>query len=65
MFAWEMTTRLTGQFKILLFNKCIVDNIRESTSSLSYELFFMSLMQEDVYIGYIALALTLGLQVFS
>ena len=34
-------------------------------SSSSYELFVVSIMQKDVYIGYTALALTLGLQFFS
>ena len=34
-------------------------------SSSSFELFVVSFMLEDVYIGYTALALTLGLQVFS
>ena len=34
-------------------------------SSSSYELFVVSIMQEDVSIGYPALALTLGFQVFS
>ena len=37
-----------------------VDNLIASSSS--YELFVASIMQEDVYIGYTALALTLGLQ---
>ena len=36
-----------------------------SSSSSSYELVVVSIMQVDVYIGYTALALTLGLQVFS
>ena len=35
------------------------------SSSSSYELFVVSIMQEDVYIDYTAFALTLGLQVFS
>ena len=35
------------------------------SSSSSYELFAVSFMQEDVYIGHTALALMLGLQVFS
>ena len=34
-------------------------------SSLSFELFIVSFMQENAYIGRIALALTLGLQVFA
>ena len=34
-------------------------------SSSSFELFVVSFMQEDVYVGYTALALTLGEQVFS
>ena len=34
-------------------------------SSSSFEQFDVSFMQEDVYIGHTALALTLGLQVFS
>ena len=33
--------------------------------SSSFELFVVSFMQEDVYIGHTALALMLGLQVFS
>ena len=44
------------------------DGAKQSTrrgSSSSYELFFVSFMQEDVYIGHTALAHTLGLQVFS
>ena len=36
-----------------------------NASSSSFELFVVSFMQEDVYVGYSALALTLGLQVFS
>ena len=40
--------------------------MNKSSSSLSsYELFVVSIMQEDIYIGYTALALTLGLHVFS
>ena len=37
----------------------------DSFFSSSYELFVVSFMQEDVYIGHPALALTHGLQVFS
>ena len=47
------------KFLVMLF--CCLS----SSSSSSYELFVASIMQEDVYIGYSALALTLGLQVFS
>ena len=36
-----------------------------SKKSSSFELFVVSIMQEDVCIGYTALALTLGLRVFS
>ena len=36
-----------------------------SSPSSSYELFVVSITLEDVYIGYSALALTLGLLVFS
>ena len=39
--------------------------MNESFSLSSYELFVVSVMQEDIYIGYTALALTLGLHVFS
>ena len=35
------------------------------SSSSSFELFVVSSMQDDVYIGHTALALTLGLRVFS
>ena len=35
------------------------------SSSSSFELFVVSFTLEDVYIGHIALALMLGLQVFS
>ena len=35
------------------------------SSSSSFELFVVSFMQEDIYIGHTALVLTLGLQVFS
>ena len=35
------------------------------TSSLSFELFVVGIMQEDAYIGYTAFAHVLGLQVFS
>ena len=38
---------------------------RASSSSLSFELFVVSFMQEDVYVGQIVLALMLGLQVFN
>ena len=38
---------------------------RNSSSSSSYEQFVVGHMQEDVYIGYTALAITLGLRVFS
>ena len=38
---------------------------RVAETFLSFELFVVSFMQEDVYIGHTALALTLGLQVFS
>ena len=34
-------------------------------SSSSFELFVVSFMQENVYIGHAALALTLGLHVFA
>ena len=49
----------------LLFFRAITYLTYMSSSSSSYELFFVSFMQEDVYMGHIALALTLGLQVFS
>ena len=35
------------------------------SSSSSFELFVVSVIQEDVYIGHTALALMLGLQIFS
>ena len=37
----------------------------DSSSSWSFELFVVSIIQEDVYIGHTALALTLDLRVFS
>ena len=37
----------------------------KSSSSSSFELFVVSFMQKDVYMGHTALALTLDLQVFS
>ena len=40
-------------------------SIMQTTSSSSYELFVVSIMQEDVRIAYTALAPTFGLQVFS
>ena len=39
--------------------------IRFRSSSLSFEQFDVSFMQEDVYVGHTALALTLCLPVFS
>ena len=44
--------------------KTVLDANCASFSSLSFDLFVVSFMQEDVYIGHTALALTLGLQVF-
>ena len=41
------------------------DGRTKQTASSSFEPFVVSFMQEDVYIGYTALALTLGLLVFS
>ena len=51
------------QFLVFYFivRKCIYP----SASSLSFELFVVSFMQEDVYIGHTALALTHDLQVFN
>ena len=45
--------------------KYIYGLLTKDSSSLSFELVVVSFMQEDAYIGYTALALTLGLQVFS
>ena len=42
-----------------------VFNVYSTSSSSSFELFVVSFMQEDVYIGYTALGLTFGLQVYS
>ena len=52
-----------SQSGLVLF--CLHDMCGSSSSSSSYELFVVSFMLEDVYIGHAALALTLGLQVFS
>ena len=40
-------------------------SLTSSSSSSSFELFVVYFMQEDLYIGHTALALTLDLQVFS
>ena len=48
-----------------IFQFCGKRKMEYISSSLSYKLFVVSIMQEDAYIGYTILVLTHGLQVFS
>ena len=57
----KLTARNSAKFGWVAYGSAM----QSLFSSLLYELFVVSFMQEDVLIGYTALALRLGLQVFS
>ena len=56
---------LNNMFKIYFDNFFEVTHDIDKSMSCLFELFVVSFMQEDVYTGHTALALTLALQVFS
>ena len=62
----NIESALQEKLRTCVFYSSAMNESTDQTSSYSsYELFVLRIMQENVYIGYIALALTLSLQVFS